>query len=73
MENKNAKRGIFTGREIHATDTLRDNNLISGTFDGENIAFTILRRKIDPDEEITYTGLMETMEVGDSARVVRIG
>ena len=72
MENRNAKSGIFTGRELHETDDLRDSNLISGTFEGENIAFTILRRKIDPDEEVTYSGIMQTVEEGDSARVVRI-
>ena len=71
-ENEGMESGIFTGREQHDTEDVLNDNLISGMYDGVNVAFTILRRKADPMQEVTYTGTMDTIMIHpDTAQVVR--
>ena len=41
-DNKNVESGVFEGAELnHPTDPNRKNNLLSGSFNGLNIEFTI--------------------------------
>ena len=53
-DNRNVPSGIFEGDEFHDSDQDRNDNFLSGSFDGLRIEFTIER----PSGNVQYTGTM---------------
>ncbi len=67
-DEDNVESGTFTGREEHGSGDFRDNNPITGSFDGLMIEFTIARQNGDV---ITYTGEMEPIS-DENHNIIRI-
>ncbi|HMB64400.1 MAG TPA: hypothetical protein VKN36_15075 [Eudoraea sp.] len=66
--NKNVPAGVFEGEEQHDSDSERDGNLITGTFSGLDIVFTIHRPQ---NVKIQYVGKMQPVSDTDHS-IVRI-
>lgn len=66
-DTKKVESDSFTGTEFHFSDNDRDNNPISGNFNGLNIEFTIER----PTGNITYTGKMTPVS-NENHTIIRI-
>ena len=67
-DNKNVPAGVFVGDEQHNFDTDKDGNLITGSFDGLDIEFTIQRPN---NVKVKYSGKMQTISDTDHT-VIRI-
>ncbi|MGQ1786010.1 hypothetical protein [Saccharicrinis sp. GN24d3] len=66
-DNKGVASGVFNGAEFHQTDPDRNGNDLSGSFDGLDIEFTIVR----PNGSVRYTGKMIPVSDTDHT-IVRI-
>jgi hypothetical protein len=69
-ENNCMSEGIFTGREFHETNDDLDDNLLAGSFRGDEIEFIIQRRGIG--EEAKFEGYMETTGQTDCHTATRL-
>lgn len=67
-DNKNVVSGVFEGEELHDNDNDRNGNPLSGSFNGLNIEFTIVR---DNNVNIKYSGIMRPVSEDDHT-IVRI-
>lgn len=66
-ENLNVASGVFPGEERHFSDPARNENPLSGSFNGLNIEFTIQR----PSGHVQYTGRMIPVSDTDHS-IIRI-
>ncbi len=69
--NKNIKSGVFTGEEQHDNDTIRDGNPLSGSFNGLDIEFTVIRDAADRHKDVKFQGTMTPTSKTDH-NIVRI-
>ena len=67
-DNKKVRRGVFPGDEFHDSDSDRNNNDLSGSFDQLDIEFTIQRPN---NVKIQYVGKMVPISDTDHT-IVRI-
>lgn len=56
--NQNVESGVFNGDEQHDNDDNLDGNLLSGSFNGLDIVFTIVRDSTDHSKDVQYKGKM---------------
>lgn len=57
--NKNVPSGVFEGEEQNDNDPALDGNPLSGSFNGLDIEFTIVRDPLDTHKNVRYKGKME--------------
>ncbi len=69
--NQNIASGVFEGEEQNDNDSDLDGNPLSGSFNGLDIEFTIVRDSEDPSKNVKYTGKMEPIS-DTNHRIIRI-
>ncbi len=69
--NQNVPSGVFEGEEQNDNDSNLDGNPLSGTFNGLDIEFTIVRDSGDPSQNVKYTGTMEPISDTNN-RIIKI-